>query len=155
MQPLNLPAYRPKISREGSKFFIYDPKRRKKVALTPEEWVRQHFVNYLTVEKNYPGERLANEVAITLEQLSRRCDTVVYDRWLAPLAIVEYKSPAVPVTRKVFEQVARYNYALRVKCLMVTNGMAHYACRIDGGTDGYTHLQEIPTYEELENLRPL
>jgi type I site-specific restriction endonuclease len=154
MQQLNLPAYHPKVSREGNRLFIYDPLRRKKVALTPEEWVRQHFVNYLVTERHYPAERIANEVAINLEQLSRRCDTVIYDRWLAPLAIVEYKAPQVPVTQKVFQQIARYNCALRVRCLMVTNGMEHYACLVNCSTAACTRLKEIPACEDLENILP-
>jgi hypothetical protein len=152
MQPLNLPVYHPKVFREDGKSFIFDPLRRKKVALTPEEWVRQHFVNYLVTEKNYPQELLANEVTIALEQLSRRCDTVVYSLYLEPLAIVEYKAPSVQVTQKVFEQIARYNLSLRVKCLMVTNGLKHYCCRIDYEKADYTYLKEIPAYEALGNL---
>jgi hypothetical protein len=152
MQPLNLPACHPKVLREGGKLFIFDPLRRKKVALTPEEWVRQHFVNYLVKEKHYPQALLANEVTIALEQLSRRCDTVVYNLYLEPLAIVEYKAPSVPVTQQVFEQIARYNLSLRVKCLMVTNGLEHYCCRIDYDTPAYTYLKEIPAYDVLGNL---
>ncbi|MDR2764288.1 MAG: type I restriction enzyme HsdR N-terminal domain-containing protein [Tannerella sp.] len=152
MQPLNLPIYYPKVSRKDGKSFIFDPLRRKNVALTPEEWVRQHFVNYLVIEKRYPSALLANEVTIALEQLSRRCDTVVYNLYLEPLAIVEYKAPTVPVTQQVFEQIARYNLSLRVKCLMVTNGLVHYCCRIDYEKQGYTYLKEIPAYDVLEDL---
>ncbi|MDR3262274.1 MAG: type I restriction enzyme HsdR N-terminal domain-containing protein [Tannerella sp.] len=149
MQPLNLPSYLPKVSQKEGKQFIFDPLRRKNVALTPEEWVRQHFVNYLITEKKYPKELLANEVTVTWEQLSRRCDTVAYNVFLEPLVIVEYKAPSVPVTQKVFEQIARYNLSLRVKCLIVSNGLVHYCCRIDYRQTTYSYLKEIPAYDTL------
>jgi len=149
MQLLNLPNYTPKISQINGKSFIYDPVRRKKVALTPEEWVRQHFVNYLITEKKYPKERIANEVTVSLNGMSRRCDTVVYNHFLEPVVIVEYKAPSVPVTQDVFEQIARYNTCLRVKILIVTNGLEHYCCRIDYDTPTYSYLKEIPAYDLL------
>jgi hypothetical protein len=149
MQLLNLPSFTPKVSQKSGKRYIFDILRQKNVALTPEEWVRQHFVNYLVTEKNYPAELLANEVFISLNNLSKRCDTVVYNCYLEPLAIVEYKAPSVPVTQEVFEQIARYNMVLRVNHLIVSNGLEHYCCRIDYETATYVYLKEIPAYEEL------
>ena len=147
MQSLNLPNYTPKISQIKEKQFIYDPVRRKKVALTPEEWVRQHFVNYLITEKNYPKERIANEVTISLNGMSRRCDTVVYNQYLEPIVIVEYKAPSIPITQDVFEQITRYNICLRVGILIITNGLEHYCCRIDYETSTCSYLTEIPAYD--------
>ena len=149
MQTLNLPNYPKKISQIKGKPFIFDIVRRKKVALTPEEWVRQHFINYLITEKKYPKEWIANEVTISLNGMSRRCDTVVYNRFLEPIAIVEYKAPAVPITQDVFEQIARYNISLRVGILIITNGIEHYCCRIDYEAMLYSYLKEIPEYGEL------
>jgi hypothetical protein len=149
MVSLNLPSFMPKMSQKNGKRYIFDILRQKNVALTPEEWVRQHFVNYLVTAKNYPAELLANEVFIALNNLSKRCDTVVYNCYLEPLAIVEYKAPSVPVTQEVFEQIARYNIALRVNHLIVSNGLEHYCCRIDYETATYAYLKEIPAYEEL------
>ncbi|MDR3267874.1 MAG: type I restriction enzyme HsdR N-terminal domain-containing protein [Tannerella sp.] len=149
MQPLNLPLYPPKVCRKNGKQYIFDPLRQKNVILTPEEWVRQHFVHYLTEEKQYPKELLANEVSITWEHLSRRCDTVVYNCYLEPLVIIEYKAPSVPVTQKVFEQIARYNFSLRVEYLMVSNGLEHYCCRIDYAKATCSYLKEIPAYDVL------
>ncbi|MDO4702760.1 type I restriction enzyme HsdR N-terminal domain-containing protein [Tannerella sp.] len=149
MYSLNLPKYPLKITEKNGKHYVFDLLRRKKVVLTPEEWVRQHFVNYLLTEKNVPKELMANEVAITLNTLSRRCDTVIYDTYLKPLAIVEYKAPSVRITQDVFEQIARYNLVLRVHYLIVSNGMEHYCCRIDYATNSYTHLKAIPSYTEL------
>lgn len=128
---------------------IFDPVRRRNVALTPEEWVRQHFVNYLITEKKYPGELIANEVAISLNSLSKRCDTVVYNCFLEPLAIVEYKAPTISITQDVFEQIARYNITLHVKYLIVSNGLDHYCCEIDYENQTYHYLKEIPDYSLL------
>ena len=153
MLTLNLPSYAPKIVEKEGKQTIFDSVRRKYVALTPEEWVRQHFVNFLIADKGYPKELLANEVFIKLNGTSKRCDTVVYNRFLEPLLIVEYKSPHIPITSSVFDQIARYNRALHVKYLIVSNGMNHYCCQIDYASQAYTFLKEIPTYNELEETR--
>jgi hypothetical protein len=150
MQALNLPSYPSKVCRKDGKEYIFDPLRQRNLVLTPEEWVRQHFVHYLITEKGYPKELLANEVSITWERLSRRCDTVVYDCYLKPLAIIEYKAPSVPITQKVFEQIVRYNFTLRVAHLMISNGLTHYCCRVDYGNATYAYLKEIPAYEALK-----
>lgn len=153
MDLLNLPYFTPKISQQNGKRLIYDPIRRKYVALTPEEWVRQHFVNYLITEKDYHKELLANEVTISLNNQTKRCDTVVYNRYLEPLAIVEYKAPSVRITKDVFEQIARYNISLHVGCLLVSNGLEHYGCRMDYDHATYTFLKEIPSYNELTGMK--
>ena len=106
MLALNLPGFAPKVAEKDGKRTIFDPVRRKYVALTPEEWVRQHFVNYLITIKSYPKELLANEVLVKLNGTSKRCDTVAYDRFLTPLVIVEYKAPSIPITGSVFDQIA-------------------------------------------------
>ena len=149
MFELNLPPFDVKISSEGEKKRIFDVIRRRYVALTPEEWVRQHFVHFLAAEKDYPLTLMANEVQLKLNGMSRRCDTVVYDRTLTPRVIVEYKAPSVEITQKVFDQISRYNRVLRVDYLIVSNGLTHYCCRIDYASQGYTFLPDIPTYEEL------
>ena len=107
MLPLNQPKFSVKVTEKAGKPSIWDPVRRKFVALTPEEWVRQHFVNYLVTEKSYPQELLANEVAVKLNGTSKRCDTVAYNRFLAPLMIIEYKAPHIEITSAVFDQIVR------------------------------------------------
>lgn len=150
MLSLNLPTFEAKVvSREGKRM-IFDPVRRKYVALTPEEWVRQHFVNFLIHYKGFPPALIGNEIALRLHHTSKRCDTVVYNRFLAPLMIVEYKAPSVEISRAVFDQIARYNHALRVQFLAVSNGLRHFCCRIDYETMGYTFLEDFPDYERLE-----
>lgn len=149
MLELNLPPYEKKITKKDDKPFILDVIRRQYVALTPEEWVRQNFVHFLIEYKGYPQSLMANEVQLKLNGMSRRCDTVVYDRTLRPRVIVEYKAPSVSITQKVFEQICRYNLVLQVDYLIVSNGLAHYCCRIDYPTRSYTFLQEIPEYKDL------
>lgn len=145
---LNLPAIATTRLRETpGGVEVYDPLRRKHVALTPEEWVRQHFVDYMIGTKGFPAGLMANEIGLTLNGTRRRCDTVVFDRRGRPMMIVEYKAPGVAITQKVFDQIVRYNMALRASYLTVSNGLAHYCCRIDYAAGGYAFLPELPDYE--------
>ena len=136
---------------EGAKKMIFDVIRRKYVTLTPEEWVRQHFVHYLIEQLGYPLELLANEVEVTLNGTSKRCDTVLYDRDLKARMIVEYKAADIPITQKVFNQIMRYNMVLHVDYLVVSNGINHYCCKINYNTKDYVFLSEIPDYKLLSS----
>ncbi len=149
MLSLNLPSYDAKITIRDGKNVIFDPLRRRYVALTPEEWVRQHFVHFLTEYKGYPKGLLANEVQVNLNGTRKRCDTVLYNKELRARMIVEYKAPSVEITQAVFDQITRYNMVLRVDYLIVSNGLNHYACRIDYATGTYTFLRDIPAFAEL------
>lgn len=149
MLSLNLPSFDAKIELRGGKNVIFDVIRRKYVALTPEEWVRQHFVHFLLAHKGYPQALMANEVQVTLNGTRKRCDTVLYRRDLTARMIIEYKAPDVPVTQRVFDQITRYNMALRVDYLIVSNGLQHYCCRMDYGRNSYVFLRDIPRYGEL------
>lgn len=149
MLSLNLPPYATKIKVRDGKNTIWDVLRRKYVALTPEEWVRQHFVHFLVEHKGYPASLLANEVALTLNGTSRRCDTVLYDRTLSPRMIIEYKAPHIPITQKVFDQIGRYNLVFRVDYLIVSNGLSHYCCRMDYEHGTYEFLTDVPDYGAL------
>lgn len=149
MLSLNLPDIDAKFTTEGGKSMIFDVVRRRYVSLTPEEWVRQHFVHFLINCKGYPQSLLANEVQIRLGKTSKRCDTVVYRKNLTPQMIVEYKAPEVEISQKVFDQIVRYNMVLRADYLVVSNGLQHYCCSIDYGTGNCTFLADIPHYTEL------
>ena len=149
MLSLNLPPYEIKITEREGKRQIFDPLRKSYVALTPEEWVRQHFVNYLLRYKGYPTSLTANEVGITLNGMSRRCDTVIYDKSLKPRAIVEYKAPSVKITKEVFAQISRYNLVLRVDYLIISNGLQHYCCKMNYTNNSFTFMQDIPDYNTL------
>lgn len=146
MQKLNLPEYEFRIKTEDSKSFIFDAVRKKSIVLTPEEWVRQNFIRYLINEKNYPESLMAVEKKILVNQKQRRFDLVVYSRSGTPLLVAEFKAPDVKISQETFDQVVRYNMALRVKRVVVSNGMQHFACEIDYENNHYRYLNEIPEY---------
>ena len=147
---LNLPPFEANIKKMNGMVKILDVLRHKFVALTPEEWVRQHFVHFLMTDKGYSPTLMANEVAVTLNGMSRRCDTVIYrQEGLKPLMIVEYKRPDVDITQKVFNQICRYNMVLEVEYLVVSNGLKHYCCKVDLHESTYTFLEDIPAYADL------
>ena len=151
MQELNLPKTELKIITKAGKPHVFDVLRRKYVALTPEEWVRQQFVHYLIGQKGYPAECIGNEVSITLNGTKKRCDTVVYGCNAQPTMIIEYKSPQVEISQQVFEQVSRYNIKLRVRWLIVSNGLQHYCCQIDYESGTYQFVEEIPDFENIKS----
>lgn len=149
MQQLNLPEYAFRIKTEDGKTMIFDAIRRKFVALTPEEWVRQHFIEYLKNEKNYPASLMAVEKQVTINQMQRRFDLLVYSRSHQPCLIAEFKAPDVKITQEVFDQVVRYNMALKVAGIIVSNGLQHFACKMDYANNKYSYLREIPGYGDL------
>lgn len=149
MISLNLPSYKINVAERGGRRMIYDFLRRRYVALTPEEWVRQHFVHYLIEHKGYPAALMANEMSLSIGNKKLRADSVLYNRHLQPRMIMEYKAPTVEITQKVFEQIAAYNLLLHVDYLVVSNGLQHYCCRIDYDKRTYNFLQDIPTYESI------
>lgn len=144
--PLELPAAQLRIARSGAGYKVYDRFRARWVALTPEEWVRQHFVSMLVGRMGYMAGRIANEVAITINNLSRRCDTVVFASDRSPWMIVEYKAADVAITQKVFDQIARYNMVLRARYLVVSNGLSHFCCEMDYENDSYRFIPNLPPY---------
>ena len=149
MYELNLPKYGIKIANENGHQTIFDVLRRKYVALTPEEWVRQHFVHYLIDHKGYPQSLMANEIQLAIGNKKLRCDSVLYDRSLKPRMIIEYKAPTVNITQKVFDQITIYNMLLHVDYLVVSNGIKHYCCRMDYENQKYLFLDDIPNYQEI------
>lgn len=128
---------------------IFDVLRRKYVALTPEEWVRQHFVHFLIEHKDYPTALLANEIELRIGGKHLRADTLLYNKELRPHMLIEYKSPTIALTQKVFDQISAYNLLLHADYLIVSNGMQHICCRMDYEQNTYHFLEEIPDYSEL------
>ena len=149
MQELNLPRYEISVKRNGERLTIFDFLRRRHVALTPEEWERQHFVHFLVEHKGYPKGLLANEVELSVGEKNLRCDSILYDPSLKPRMIVEYKAPSVVVTQKVFQQIATYNLLLHVDYLVVSNGLTHYCVKMDYDNQKYLFLDDIPDYKNL------
>jgi len=150
MQELNLPHYPIAIKTDHSKTLILDIIRKKYVILTPEEWVRQHFVHFLINEKKVPATLIAIEQSLRLNRLEKRSDIVVYDNKLIPLLVVECKAPEINISQKAFDQIARYNMTINARYLIVTNGLQHFACYMDHEKQAYTFLPDIPTYNELK-----
>ena len=146
---LNLPTFDAHIKSVEGVMSVFDMLRKKYVALTPEEWVRQSFTHYLTSEKGYRPELMNNEVQLSLNGMARRCDTVVWDMRLHPVMIVEYKAPEVEITQRTFDQICRYNMQLHVRWLVVSNGMQHYGCFIDYDRATYHFQPQLPSYAQL------
>ena len=148
---LNLPTFEIKLSGTKEHPRIFDILRHRYVALTPEEWVRQHFVHYLIEHKGYPAALMANEMGLSIGNKKLRADSVLYDRQLRPRMIMEYKAPTVNITQKVFDQVSAYNILLHVDYLIMSNGLNHYCCRIDYDNRAYEFMKGIPDYKEIKN----
>lgn len=149
MFALNLPYANTKIVVRNEKQMVFDFLRKRFVALTPEEWVRQQFTHFLVEHKGYPAMFIGNEITLSVGRLSRRCDSVVFNKSAEPVMIVEYKAPTVKITQKVFEQICSYNIALHAPYLTVSNGLQSYCCRIDKEANTYEFLKDIPAYGEL------
>ena len=146
MHKLNLPSYQFKIKSSENKQLIFDPIRKKYVVLTPEEWVRQNFVQYLIKEKNYPISMVAVEKQLTLNSLKKRFDILIFNSDGSSKIIIECKAPSVKITQDTFDQIARYNLKLNADYLVVTNGLTHFSCELDNLNEKYIFLKEIPQY---------
>jgi Type I restriction enzyme R protein N terminus (HSDR_N) len=135
-----------RIRKNGNILEIYDPVRRKYLVLQPEEMVRQLVVQYLRTIKDYPLSKIRVEMGLTVNELMKRCDILLYDTHFKPFMLVECKSAKIPIDQAVFDQIARYNLKFKVPYLMVTNGLATYCCQIDHLKEGYHFLSEIPNF---------
>jgi hypothetical protein len=145
--PLNLPPYPFKITERDQKLFVFDEIRKKTLLITPEEWVRQHFVQFLVAQKKYPKTLIQLEGGLKLNGQAKRSDILVYNSSAEKLLLVECKAPSVKITQSVFDQIARYNMVHRVPLLAVTNGLEHYYCKIDFEQKKYIFLEELPDYK--------
>ncbi|WP_456423611.1 type I restriction enzyme HsdR N-terminal domain-containing protein [Lutibacter sp.] len=146
MHLLNLPTYKFKIKNTKNKYTIFDIVRKKYVSLTPEEWVRQHFIHYLIDEKKYPISLIAIEKQLTINNLTKRTDILVFNLEGTPEIIVECKAPSIKITQHTFDQIARYNLKLNANYLIVSNGLKHYYCKMDFLKEEYVFLNSIPNY---------
>ncbi len=143
---LNLPQYPFRLKQEDDTLSIFDEIRKKSIVITPEEWVRQHFVQYLIKEKKYPKTLIKLEGGHKLHGKARRTDIVVYNREGNKVLLVECKAPGVAITQKVFEQIARYNMTHKIELLAVTNGLQHYFCVINFEEGSYKFISELPVH---------
>jgi type I site-specific restriction endonuclease len=148
VKQLNFPRYEFKLRKSGDGFQILDEFRKKWVALTPEEWVRQHTLRWIITEKLYPAGLIAVEKSILINGMEQRFDAVVFNRASEPAVIIECKAPEVKITEEVFDQVARYNMKVMAPFLLITNGLTHYCCVMDHEGKSYSFLKELPSYKE-------
>jgi type I site-specific restriction endonuclease len=146
MYKLNLPEFDYKLKKAEDKIWIFDGIRKKYIVLTPEEWVRQHFIHYLIHQKNYPKSLIKIEGGLTYNQLQKRTDIVVFNRQGNPWMIVECKSPAIALSPATLTQASTYNASLKAGFITVTNGMVHYCAHIDWTERATTLLEDIPLY---------
>jgi hypothetical protein len=149
MQKLNLPEYSFRIKTNNGKDFIFDSLRKKFVRLTPEEWVRQNFVQFLIDDKKYSVSLIAVEAGVKVNNNPQRADLVVFDRSGNPVLVAEFKSPEIKISQQTVDQIVRYNMQLKVKYLIVSNGLEHFCCSIDYSENSYAFLPEIPDFAEI------
>lgn len=147
MQKLNFPTYSFRFKNSENKRLIFDAIRKKFVVLQPEEWVRQHCIQYLIQVKNYPKSLINVEKELKINTLKKRYDIVVFKPDGSIHLIVECKAPTININQETFDQIARYNLELNATYLMVTNGINHYYCQMDFEKERYTFLKEIPDYK--------
>ncbi|MNF50288.1 type I restriction enzyme HsdR N-terminal domain-containing protein [Flavobacterium maritimum] len=146
MQKLNFQAYNFRFKNSENKVSIFDEIRKKFIILTPEEWVRQHVVQFLLAEKKYPKSLINVEKVLKVNGLRKRYDAVVYNPDGSIFILIECKAPEVKITQATFDQIARYNMTMKSQFLMVTNGLNHYFCQMDFENEKYQFLQELPDY---------
>jgi hypothetical protein len=149
MQELNLPEYEFKIESKAEGNFIFDIARKKHVALTPEEWVRQHWIHYLSKELNYPISLMIVEAGLKVNNLQKRADIVIYNQLKQPYLIVECKAPDINLTNEVFSQIINYYSSIRAEILIVSNGLKHVCFKFNHATKQTEFLNEIPAYQTL------
>lgn len=146
MISLNFPTYSFRLKNSENKTHIFDVIRKKFVVLQPEEWVRQHVVNYLIENKKYPKSHINVEKQLRVNSLKKRYDIVVFNADGSIEILVECKAPEIVIDQTSFDQIARYNMNLKANYLFVTNGLEHFYCKMDLAQEKYTFLRDIPDF---------
>ncbi|MFE3848438.1 type I restriction enzyme HsdR N-terminal domain-containing protein [Flavobacterium sp. LB3P45] len=146
MQKLNFQLYNFRFKNSENKVSIFDEIRKKFIILTPEEWVRQHVVQYLLDEKKYPKSLINVEKVLKVNGLRKRYDIVVFNSDGSIFILIECKAPEIKIAQATFDQIARYNMTMKSQFLMVTNGLNHYFCQMDYENEKYTFLENLPNY---------
>lgn len=146
MEQLDFPAYDFRLKNSENKRQIFDPIRKKFIVLTPEEWVRQHVIKFLTINRKYPKSLINVEREIQVLGTRKRYDIIIFNPDGSIYLIVECKAPSIDITQNTFDQIARYNLALNATYLMVTNGYNHYYCQMDFISEKYIFLKSLPQY---------
>ena len=146
MQKLNFQLYNFRFKNNENKVSIFDEIRKKFIILTPEEWVRQHVVQFLLEEKKYPKSLINVEKVLKINGLRKRYDVVVFNSDGSIFILIECKAPEIKITQATFDQIARYNMTMNAQFLMVTNGLNHYFCQMDYENEKYSFLENLPNY---------
>jgi len=146
---LNLPQYPFKITLKESRYFIFDEVRKKHLVLTPEEWVRQHFIQFLILEKKFPKSLIQIEGGLSLNRLQKRTDIVIFNALGERIMVIECKAPSVKISQATFDQAARYNSVHKTKWLVVTNGLVHCYATIDHEEERFVFIKDLPEYQSL------
>lgn len=144
--PLNLPPYNLRLKKESGKVYVFDPLRKKYLVLSPEEWVRQHWIEHLSAAKGYPKALMQCEGGLILNDLRKRSDLVIFNAQGAKVLLAEFKAPNIKITQETFDQISRYNIIHRIPLLLVSNGLNHFYCKIDFDQGSYTFLEDLPAY---------
>ena len=153
MQQLQFPKYSFRFKNSENKVAIFDEIRKKFIIITPEEWVRQHVVQFLLQDKKYPKSHINVEKLLKINDLIKRYDVVVYNPDGSIYILVECKAPEIKISQHTFDQIARYNMTLNANYLMVTNGLNHYFCKMDYEKEKYDFLPELPEYQSLNSIK--
>ena len=147
MKKLNFPTYSFRFKNSENNVSIFDEIRKKFIVLTPEEWVRQHVIQFLIQNMSYPKSYINVEKLIKVNGLSKRYDGIVFQPNGEIFLLIECKAPEVPISQDTFDQIARYNLELKAQYLMVTNGLNHYFCQMDFENEKYVFLKELPVFK--------
>ena len=153
MKQLQFPTYSFRFKNSENKVAIFDEIRKKFIIITPEEWVRQHVVQFLLQDKKYPKSHINVEKLLKINDLNKRYDVVVYNPNGSIYILVECKAPEIKISQHTFDQIARYNMTLNAEYLMVTNGLNHYFCKMDYEKEKYDFLPELPEYQSLNSIK--
>ena len=153
MKQLQFPSYSFRFKNSENKVAIFDEIRKKFIIITPEEWVRQHVVQFLLQDKKYPKSHINVEKLLKINDLNKRYDVVVYNPDGSIFILVECKAPEIKISQHTFDQIARYNMTLNAEYLMVTNGLNHYFCKMDYEKEKYDFLPELPEYQSLNSMK--
>lgn len=144
--PLNLPTTSLKLSRIDNKVYIFDVLRKKNLVLTPEEWVRQHWIHFLHNYKSYPKSLMKTEGGLILHELQKRSDLIIYNNKGEKVILAEFKAPHVKISSKTFEQISAYNSIHKIPLLLVSNGIDHYFCKVNFQDNSFEFIEDIPNY---------
>jgi hypothetical protein len=153
MKQLQFPSYSFRFKNSENKVAIFDEIRKKFIIITPEEWVRQHVVQFLIQDKKFPKSHINVEKLLKINDLNKRYDVVVYNSDGSIFILVECKAPEIKISQHTFDQIARYNMSLNAEYLMVTNGLNHYFCKMDYENEKYDFLSELPEYQSLNSMK--